>query len=93
MSPELSAEDFTGLKTAIEKLGKAKTDTEAVTELKKELEDYQEDVQDLTSVSKAVDRLGLKETRGAKMLHTRCDHCCSLLYQLIFHSHQLFNLL
>ena len=68
---ELSVEDFSGLKTAFEKLGKVKTETEAMAELKRELEDYQEDVEDLTSVSEMVDRKGLRETKGAKMLHSR----------------------
>ena len=68
---ELSVEDFSGLKTAFEKLGKVKTETEAMAELKRELEDYQEDVDDLSSVSEMVDRKGLRETKGAKMLHSR----------------------
>ena len=71
---ELSSEDFAGLKVAIEKLGKVKTELDTVDDIKKELADYQEDVEDLQAVRHIVDRSGLKESKGAQRLFSKVNN-------------------
>ena len=70
---ELSGEDFADLKTAIEKLGKVKSESDTIVDIKKELEDYKEDVEDLSKVREIVDRSGLKESKGAQRLFSKIN--------------------
>ena len=80
---ELSVEDFTDLKSAIQKLGKNKTETDTIDELKKELEDYKEDVEDLTSVRDIVHRESLRETKGAQLLYSRVNNMLGRVGKLV----------
>ena len=70
---ELSSQDFADLKVALEKLGKSKSNVDTVDDLKKELEDYKEDVEDLQAVQQIVDRSGLKESKGARLLFSKVN--------------------
>lgn len=79
---ELSSEDFAGLKVAIEKLGKVKTELDTVDDIKKELADYQEDVEDLQAVRHIVDRSGLKESKGAQRLFSKVNKMMSKVDKL-----------
>merc|ERR1712141_931345 len=70
---ELSSQDFADLRVALEKLGKSKSNVDTVDDLKKELEDYKEDVEDLQAVQQIVDRSGLKESKGARLLFSKVN--------------------
>ena len=70
---ELSAEDFSELKVAIEKLGKVKSEVDTVDDIKKELEEYKEDVENLQAVKEIVQRSGLKESKGAQRLFAKVN--------------------
>ena len=70
---ELSYQDFANLKIALETLGKSKSNFDTVDDIKKELEDYKEDVEDLQAVQQIVDRSGLKESKGAQRLFSKVN--------------------
>lgn len=70
---EFSYQDFANLKVALETLGKSKSNLDTVDDLKKELEDYKEDVEDLQAVQQIVDRSGLKESIGARLLFSKVN--------------------
>ncbi len=66
---EISTEDLSDLKSAIEVLEKTgKTETDEIESLKKELQDYEEDLQELSEIKAKVERTDLSETKGAARL-------------------------
>ena len=69
---ELSYQDFADLKVALETLGKT-SNIDTIDDLKEELEDYKEDVEDLQAVQQIVDRSGLKESIGARLLFSKVN--------------------
>lgn len=70
---QLSAADFAELKAAIEKLGKVRSELDTIDDLKQELEDYKEDVEDLARVKEIVQRSGLRQSMGANLLFSRVN--------------------
>ena len=70
----ISAEDLGDLKSAIESLDKAgKSESEEVESLKKELQDYEEDLQELTEIKTRAKRLDLAESKGATRLFNKVN--------------------
>merc|ERR1712051_469614 len=58
---------------AIESLGISTTEEDKVKEIKKELEEYNEDVRELDEVKNLVSRLDLRESMAAKLLFGRVN--------------------
>ena len=70
----ISTEDLGDLKSAIESLEKTgKTESEEVETLKKELQDYEEDLQELTEIKTRAKRLDLAESKGATRLFSKVN--------------------
>merc|ERR1719323_2523075 len=69
----ISAEDLGDLKSAIESLTDktGKTEEEEVETLKKELQDYEEDLQELSEIKTKAQRLDLAESKGATRLFNK----------------------
>lgn len=70
---EITTQDLTDLQTAIEHLGKVDTAEEEIIELKKELQDYEEDLVELKFIKAEAGRFDLKESKGAKRLFTKVN--------------------
>ena len=70
----ISTEDLGDLKSAIESLEKtSKTDSEEVERLKVELQDYEEDLQELTEIKTKAKRMDLAESKGATRLFSKVN--------------------
>ena len=61
------------LKSALQSLGMSQTEEETLDEIKKELEDYDEDRRELDEIKNLVARLDLHESRAAKLLFWRVN--------------------
>lgn len=61
------------LKSALQSLGMSQTEEETLEEIKKELEDYDEDRRELDEIKNLVARLDLHESRAAKLLFWRVN--------------------
>ncbi len=73
-TPEISSDDLTIIKSAIDSLHKAEVaDKEDIVELKKELQDYEEDLEDLKWIKAEAGRFDLQESKGAKLLFSRVN--------------------
>merc|ERR1712172_254452 len=69
----VSTSSLSDLKVAIESLGISTSEEEKVKEIKKELEEYNEDVRELDEVKNLVSRLDLRESMAAKLLFGRVN--------------------
>lgn len=69
----VSTSSLSDLKDAIESLGIAKSQEDTLKEIKKELEEYDEDVREMDEVKNLVSRLDLHESRAAKLLFGRVN--------------------
>ena len=72
-SEAVSTESLGDLKSALQSLGISQTAEETVEEIKKELEDYDEDRRELDEIKNLVARLDLHESRAAKLLFWRVN--------------------
>eukprot|EP00094_Tigriopus_californicus_P013002 TCALIF_12572-PA protein Name:"Similar to LETM1 LETM1 and EF-hand domain-containing protein 1, mitochondrial (Gallus gallus)" AED:0.08 eAED:0.08 QI:0/0/0/0.5/1/1/4/0/871 len=80
---EISSEDLSDLKTAIESLGKVSDEAEMVGNLKKELQDYEEDIEELKFIKAEANRFDLQESKGAKRLFSRVNKILSNVDRLV----------
>ena len=69
----LSASSLSDLKSAIESLDTSKTEKETINEIKKELEDYDQDVRELDEIKNLTQRPDLQERKSAKNLSVRVN--------------------
>ncbi len=69
----VTAATLADLKTAIESLGMSKPEAKTLEEIKKELEDYEEDVEELDEIKNLVARMDLQESPAAKRLFSRVN--------------------
>ena len=84
IEPEpVSTSSLSDLKEAIESLGMAKSAEETQQEIKKELEDYDEDVKELDDIKELVDRHDLHESKAAKRLFTRVNKILAKTEKLV----------
>ena len=80
----ISTEDLGDLKSAIESLEKTgKTESEEVETLKKELQDYEEDLQELTEIKTKAKRLDLAESKGATRLFSKVNRMLGKVDRLV----------
>ncbi len=71
---EISASDLTIIKSAIDSLSKPEeAEKDDIVELKKELQDYEEDLEDLKWMKAEAGRFDLHESKGAKRLFSRVN--------------------
>lgn len=80
---EISSEDLSDLKTAIESLGKVSDEAEMVGNLKKELQDYEEDIEELKFIKAEANRFDLQESKGARRLFSRVNKILSNVDRLV----------
>jgi LETM1 and EF-hand domain-containing protein 1 len=81
---EISTDDLSDLKSAIESLDKTnKTETEEIESLKKELQDYEEDLQELSDIKEQVARSDLNETKGAARLFSKVNKMLNKVDRLV----------
>ena len=69
----VSTASLSDLKVAIESLGIAVSEEETVKKIRKELDEYDEDVRELDEVKNLVSRLDLRESMAAKLLFGRVN--------------------
>lgn len=69
----VSTDSLSDLKTAMQSLGIAQSEEKTLKEIKKELEEYDEDVRELDEVKNLVSRLDLRESMAAKLLFGRVN--------------------
>ena len=78
LEQELSVSDLSALRSAIDAITKEKGKTyvsehEVLSELKQEMVDYEEDLEEMKEVSETTGRKNLKQTKGAARLFTRMN--------------------
>ena len=80
----LDSSDFGDLKLAIENFGKkSKNETREIETLKREMEDYEEDLKDLDELKHSAKAFNLTETKGAKRLFTKVNQMLSKVDTLV----------
>ena len=80
----LDSSDFGDLKQAIENFGKkSKHESREIQTLKRELEDYEEDLKDLDQLKSSVKTFNLAETKGAKRLFNKVNQMLSKVDNLV----------
>ena len=71
---EISTHDLSDLKTAIVNVGKVDSTEEEISDLKRELLDYEEDVEELKFIKADAGRFDLQESKGARRLFAKVNH-------------------
>jgi LETM1 and EF-hand domain-containing protein 1 len=82
---EISSEDLSDLKTAIESLGKSSDEAVEIDNLKKELQEYEEDVEELKTVKEQLERIDLKESKAAQRLFSKVNKMLNKVGGLVDH--------